>query len=98
MNEFFEIRNTTSDEVYNSLGFALSLDEAKAMIHQNDNDPAAMDDVYDGHLEISIYKREFGWSNGGCNKCLWKIVYDEIETDDGEDYKLQITFEGVPGK
>jgi hypothetical protein len=94
----FEIRNITSDEVYHSLGFAKSLEEAKKMIHENDKNPATMDDVYDGHFVIGVFQRQFGWSGYDHEKYCWKIVYDEVELDDGEDYELQITFEGEPEK
>lgn len=60
----YEVRDTSNDEIYHSLGVFVSLDEVKEQLLNFDKDTGTTE-TDDDYEEISVYRRLNGWDDGG---------------------------------
>lgn len=61
----YEVRDTSNDEIYHSLGMFTSLDEVKEQLLKFDKD-SGITETDDDYEEISVYRRlTTGWDGGG---------------------------------
>ena len=82
----YEVMDTSSDEVYYTLGLFLSLDAAKKAIVDCGDEPVS-EYVNPEHEEIKVMERKEGWSNLG--KEVYRLNRDVYENADGE-YRCRV--------
>jgi len=77
----YEICDTTDDEIYYPLGIFESLDKAVAAIDLADTKNIKLSDRAEGTETITIYKRDFGWTELGTEV----LIRHREEYWDGDD-------------
>lgn len=80
----FEITNTTDDEMYFPLGIFNTLEDAKTELAKFDEAKEAVADGSDEHEEITVFKREFGWTEHG--SIALKIDREMYQAEKGGDW------------
>jgi hypothetical protein len=90
MNKIYEIVDNTDDEIYYPLGLFPTFELARSSIEQADPEQPISEYASDSdYEEISIFEREFGWTEHG--RKVYKIERERVYDDKEDDFFWKVT-------